>query len=233
MGVRSAIEFAADRKRMPAFDHSSIHDLTAKLGMTFPVSLLDLLKALNDLVPAGVTYDSGRFAAGNVHVSSQLYLQSDGGVSFSGQVHESGVSGDNFVLAMALLDVKDDSGNALVWVHSDTIAGQLDVGFSDKEWHDYGFNQLVKDNWDAVKNTRVEHRLHVSTDPLQVTETFIAGLFVAVGVVFASMGAANVCPDSQQWVCGWGAVGKDPNIRLTPGNPSNPPPDIAVEYYCR
>ena len=136
--VRAVVRNAVDRKRVPSFIQTSIGDLAPKLGMSYPVSLHGLLRTLNEVPPAGVTYDLGRFAAGNVHASAQLYLQSDGGMSFSGQAHESGVFGDNFTLAMALLDVKDASGNPLVFVHQDTLAGQVAIGFSDKEWHDYG-----------------------------------------------------------------------------------------------
>ncbi|MEH2001664.1 MAG: hypothetical protein V7L00_23470 [Nostoc sp.] len=202
--------------------------------MSFPISLHDLPKALNELLPAGVTYDSGRFAAGNVHASSQLFLQSDGGMSFSGQVHESGVVGDNFILAMALLDVKDASGNTLVFVHQDTIAGQLDVGFSNKEWHDFGFNQLVKDNWDAVKHTRVETRLHVSTDPLQLIETVIGGLFAAIGVVIGIISATKACPEGSHWECRPVVGGSPPSqgggLRPSPNDPNG---GVSVDIICR
>lgn len=201
VNIGAEIQNAVDRKRMPVFNPGSIRDLALKLGMSFPVSLLALPRALNDLLPAGVTYDSGRFAAGNVHASAQLFLQSDGGMLFSGQVHESGAVGDNFVLAMALLDVQDASGNTLVFVHEDTIAGQVGVGFSDKEWHNPGFNQLVKDNWDAVKRTRVETRLHVSTDPWQVTETVIGTLFAIVGAVIGGISATESCQEGSGWQC--------------------------------
>jgi hypothetical protein len=233
--VRSVIQNAADRKRMPAFSPGSMRDLALKLRMSFPVSLLDLLRTLNDLLPAGVTYDSGRFVAGYVHASAQLYLQSDGAMSFSGQVHESGVVGDNFVLAMALLDVKDASGKPAVWVHSDTVAGQLAIGFSDKEWHDYGFNQLVKDNWDAVKNTRVQTVLQVSTDPWQVTELVVIGLFIAIGTAIGGAFIVNMtkeCSENGQWRCGWRPVGGSPNAAVTPGDPGNPP-GAGLEYLCR
>ncbi len=224
--IRSVIRDAVDRKRMPAFNPGSIRDLAMKLGMSVPVSLLDLPKALNELLPAGVTYDSGRFAAGNVHASAQLYLQSDGGMLFSGQAHESGVVGDNFVLAMVLLDVKDAAGNALAFVHDDTLAGQLDVGFSDKEWHTPGFNQLVRDNWDAVKHTRVETRLHVSTDPWQVTELAIAGLVgvaVAIGGIFAVQ-----CPKGEEYKC------QEPRFVPRPNDdPNKSGIDMEIVCECR
>ncbi len=232
--VRSVIQDAVARKRMPAFNPGSIRDLALKLGLSFPVSLVDLLMTLNKLLPAGVTYESGRFASSNVHASAVLYLQSDGAVSFSGQIHESGVVGDNCVLAMMLLDFKDASGNPVVFVHQETVAGQLDVGFSDKEWHEYGFNQLVKDNWEAVKRTRIETRLHVSTDPWQVTETVIAGLFagriLAIGIVIGVILAGKSCPEGQQWKCGLRPIGSSPNERLMPGEANHS--GGGLEYLC-
>jgi hypothetical protein len=225
--IRSVIQDAVNRKRMPAFNPGSLRDLALKLGMSVPVSLLDLPKTLNELLPAGVTYDSGRFASGNVHASATLYLQSDGGMSFSGQVHESGVVGDNFVLAMALLDVKDASGNTLVFVHQDTIVGQLNVGFSEKEWHEPGFNQLVKDNWDAIKHTRVETQLHVSTDPLQLIETVIAGWYAAkllvTGVVIVVISATKACPEGSHWEC----------RPVVGGSPPNQSGGVSVDVICR
>jgi len=202
--------------------------------MTFPVSLLGLPSTLDELLPAGVTYDSGRFSADNVHASAQLFLQSDGGMLFSGQVHESGVFGDNFVLAMALLDVKDSSGNTLVFVHQDTIVGQLGIGFSDKEWHESGFNQLVKDNWDSVKHTRVETRLHVSTDPLQVVEIGALFVAIAIGVVIGSISATKACPEGAQWQCS-PVVGGSPSnqggdLRPFPNDPNG---SVSVDIHCR
>jgi hypothetical protein len=229
--IRSVIQNAADRKRIPAFNPNSIRDLSRKLRVSFPVSLIDLLKTLDELLPAGVIYESGRIAADNVHASAQLYLQSDGGVLFSGQAHESGAIGDNFILAMALLDVKDDSGNTLVFVHEDTLAGQLNVGFSDKEWHTLGFNQIVKDKWDDVKNTRVETRLHNSTDPWQVTEFTIGSLFLLAGIVIGGIFAFS-CPEGEEYTC------DDPTVRLDPpsGDPNHsnsPGVSVTTQCYCK
>ena len=105
--VQSVIQNAIDRKRVPSFDQHSIRDMALKLGISdAPLSLRKLMRALNELVPAGRMYDTGRFAAGYVHASAQVYLQSDGAIMFSGQAHESGVVGDHFTIAIALLDLK-------------------------------------------------------------------------------------------------------------------------------
>src|SRR5271157_5847970 len=97
--LRSAIADAADRKRVPAFQPGSTRDLGIKLGLSVPISAKNLITGLENLPPAGVTYDSGPLTANYVHGSATVYLQSDGLVDFTGQVHEAGVFGDNYLFA--------------------------------------------------------------------------------------------------------------------------------------
>jgi hypothetical protein len=221
LSLNSAVQTALAIKKVPAFTQGSIRDLAQQLGMAFPISVRDLITVLGGLRPASVTFDSGRIVADNVHASAYLFLQSDGGMSFGGQVHESGVFGDNFTIAMALLDVRDASGRVLVFAHSDTIVGQLGIGFSNKEWHQYGFNQFVRDNWSAVKHSRVETRLHVSTDPWQVAE-------IALGFSLGAVFIGSIF--SSRWDCGW-APSNDPNAERFGGNPNDHPPNESVSVY--
>src|SRR5690242_8145947 len=127
--LAGAVQAALVRKKMPVFKRGSTRDLAQRLGMSFPVSFHDLLGVLDNLAAASVTFDSGPLTAGFVHGSAYLFLQSDGKMAWGGKVHESGVVGDNFRFAVALLDVKDAAGNVLVFIHEDTVAGQLDIGF--------------------------------------------------------------------------------------------------------
>jgi len=142
LSLGNAIENALLRKKVTPFKSGSTHDLAQGLRMSFPVSVKDLIGVLDGLPPASITSDSGPLTAGFVHGSAYLFVQSDGGIQWGGKLHESGAVGDNFRFTVALLDVKDAAGNVLVFVHEDTLAGQLDIGFSDKEWNDPGFNQL-------------------------------------------------------------------------------------------
>src|SRR5688572_25676591 len=117
--LAEAVNFAVARKKMPLFEPGSTRDLAVRLGMQTPISIQDLIDKLNGLPPDSVTYASPRMVAGTVHGNVTIFLQSDGGMAFMGQAHESGVSGDHFLLSIALLDVKDAAGNTLVFKHED------------------------------------------------------------------------------------------------------------------
>jgi hypothetical protein len=185
---RDAFQNAVDRKLMPAFQPGSIRDLALNLGLSIPISVQDIITTLNNLPAAGVIYDSGRLSALYVHGSAKVYVQSDGLVSFWGSVHESGVVGDNYLFTMAFVDVKDTSGKTLVFVQTGNVKGQLDFGSSDDPWQRNGFEQVVMDQWDTIKNnTRIKSLLHVSTDPWQLTETVVIGLFIAAGIVIGEV----------------------------------------------
>jgi hypothetical protein len=227
----ATIKFGLERKKMPAFTPGDARDLAVQLGLSFPVSVKDLIDAIDKLPPDSVTLVSGPLTANYVHGSVQLFLQSDGGMAFTGQAHEAGVVGDNFLLAIALLDVKDASAKTLVFAHTDTVAGQYEVGFSDKNWQDFGFNQLVQDTWPAAKNTRFQAVLKAQTDPWQVTEAVLVGIFVAIGGVLVGRAIPDACKDGANWKCGWVPVG-NPNAPLIPGDQSNPP-GVGFEYRCR
>jgi hypothetical protein len=232
--VKSAIETALARKKVPPFMPGSTHDLAMKLGLSPPVSTQGLLGALDMLPAASRTYQSERLISGYVHGSATLFLQSDGATAFSGQVHESGVVGDHFVMAVALLDVRDANGNTPVFVHKDTVVGQLQIGFSDKNWNDYGGSAVIRDNWEAVRTSRIQTVLKTQTDPWQVTELVIAGLFIAVGLAIGGIfvvQSVKQCQESGQWKCGWVVTGGGPGGPMTPGDPSHPPNGgMGVEY---
>jgi hypothetical protein len=232
--LAETIQFALRRKKVPAFNLGSTRDLARQLGMASPFSIRDLIGILNNLVPASKTFDAGTFTADTVHASAVLFVQSDGAVVFSGRVHESGVVGHHFSLAIALPGVQDASGKTIAFVHPDTIVGQLEVGFSDKNWNDIGFNQEVHDNWEVIQGIRTV--LDVSTDPLQVTELALIGLFVAAGVAFGGIfigGQIKQCKENGHWVCGWQPIGS--GLAGPPGQPGEPgsPPGAGLEYVCR
>ena len=229
LSLGNAIESALLRKKVTPFKSGSTHDLAQGLRMSFPVSVKDLIGVLDGLPPASITSDSGPLTAGFVHGSAYLFVQSDGGIQWGGKLHESGAVGDNFRFTVALLDVKDAAGNVLVFVHEDTLAGQLDIGFSDKEWNDPGFNQLVKDNWEQVRRTRFDYHLHASTDPLQAVETGFVLAAIVVGAIVGSDEALQ-CPEGQHWKCGWIASGQP---QASPGDPRDPPSKSAMfECHC-
>jgi len=205
MNVREAIRQAVGRRKVPHFDPSSIHNLALQLGMSPPVSLTALLTALDSLPLATVTFSSGPLTANYVHGSAQLGLQSDGLVSFKGQVHESGLVGDNYQFVAALLDVVDSSGNTPAFVHTYRVAGQSDLlGSHDDQFQTDRKVNIVEAQWSAAKSSRVEWRLHASTDPVEVTADSVGNLFPGSGFVIGAIFESGVGGDSSDGtVCHW------------------------------
>jgi hypothetical protein len=103
-------------------------------------------------------------------------------------VHESGVVGHNYVFAAAFLDVVTSEGKTLIFASPEgTVHGTLDIGSRASDFqidgpNDPTLSKFIADNWETVKRSRVEWRLHVSTNPIAVVEAVLVGLFVAVGV---------------------------------------------------
>lgn len=228
VGLRESIKQATDVKKMPAFAPGNIGDLATKLGMSFPVSISDIVADLGKLPPSSVTFDSGPLSANDVHGSAYLFLQSDGGIAWGGSAEEKAVIGDNFRFSVALLDVRDETGRVLVFVHEDTVVGTLEPGFSTKTWNDSGINSVVAKNWESAKSSRIDFRLHASTDPLQAIEGVFEAIVVVVGAIIGGKAASDqMCPPPQQWKCGWGPV--------TSSGSSNDPrnsPGLSVDYVC-
>ncbi len=209
--VDSAIKVALDVKQVPSFKTGDLGDLASKLNLPPPVSTVALLKALKNLPNQVWTSSSGALSAGNVGASAQLGIQSDGTASFRGQVHEGGAFGDNYVLAAVFLDIKDSSGNNLAFAHSGNVAGSLDIGSQDDSFQDDGFSQLIVDNWDTAKKLHVRFSLQVSTNPFQVIETVVAGLFIGLGVLGVSLFLSD-----PQTKCQWGGPkGTGPLMQCT------------------
>jgi hypothetical protein len=189
--LKGIIQNAIDKKKVPNFQHGSSHDLAHKLGLAFPVSLRKLIIALGNLPPISVILSSGEMNAGFVHGWAQLGFQSDGLFSFRGHVHESGEVGDNFLFAVALLDVKDSAGKPLVFPQDGWVAGQLDFGPSDRDFQGDGFHESLRGQWDTARNSRFQFQLHVSTNAWQVTEVVIIGLFTLAAAAVIGYGAAK------------------------------------------
>jgi hypothetical protein len=227
--LADAINVARFRRRVPPFVEGSTHDLASKLGLASPISVQNVIGALDDLLPAGATFTSGSLAAGNVHASASLYVQSDGSFAFAGRVHEFGAFGDNFLLTVTMLDVKDAQGRAMTLAHADTVVGELEVGFSNKDWHTFGTVPIIERQWEQARTSRVTFTLHVATDPWQVTEGIIVGVLVAVGSVFLAHEVLT-CPEGEEKVCGWTVTGGP--TRPQPGEPDNPPSGGSATYHC-
>jgi hypothetical protein len=197
--IRNDIAWALEAGRIPAFA-GGMRGVGLKLGLTSPMSLRAMDNLLN---PASHVFSSGERVAGNVHGWADLGIQSDGLLSFRGHVHEAGVVGDNYFFGAALLDVKDSAGNTMVVTQFGYVEGSSTPGWSgDDAFQNDAANQLLKDQWDTAKNSRVQFTLHVSSNPFAVTLTVIEGLLVLVGVVVTGYGGSR---------CDWSYGKTDPN----------------------
>ncbi|MEA2719382.1 MAG: hypothetical protein QOJ39_1246 [Candidatus Eremiobacteraeota bacterium] len=194
--IRGTVANAVSRKRMPAHQAGSTRDLAFRLRMTAPISVAALIEAVNGLPAAAIVFNSGDLGPSTVTGSVQVGLQSDGTASISSHVRESGAIGHNYVIATALLDVVDSNGNALVFVHEGTVHGTFAIGKRDDDKQTDGSNPLIASQWETVKTSRVQHRLHVSTDPIDAVESVVPALFaaaVAVGVVLFAADPKTRC----------------------------------------
>jgi hypothetical protein len=227
--LANAIEVARSRRRVPPYVEGSTHDLAGKLGLASPISVNRVIGALGDLLPAGATFTSGAMEAGFVHASASLYVQSDGSFAFAGRVREAGAVGDNFLLTVTLLDVKDTQGRAMTLAHADTVVGQAEFGFSDKNWNTFGTVPIIADQWEQARTSRVTFTLHVATDPWQVVEGVIIGVLAGLGLVFLAHSVLT-CPEGEEKVCGWTVTGGP--TRPQPGEPDNPPSGGSATYHC-
>jgi hypothetical protein len=199
--LRQSIATALDTKKVPAFTQGSVRDLGVKVGLTSPISVRNLMNVLGGLPPAVFTINSGSVSTpGGVTGSAQVGLQSDGAASFRGSVSNPGPGGINYVFALALLDIKDSSGNTLVFANSGSMFNAVE-GSSDS-WQQDGFNQLIADNWDAAKASRWKATLEVSDNPFQDIVSVIVQSLAYIGVA-----AVFIFSGSGAWQCRWTSDG--------------------------
>jgi hypothetical protein len=88
--------------------------------------------------------------------------------------------------------IKDPAGNVLAFASPSSgnkVTGQGDIFASTdshtSEWQVDGFSQLIADQWDAVKTSTVDFKLHVNTNPLEAV-----GDLLGIGLVLLGSGIA-------------------------------------------
>lgn len=207
--IVEAIAVARDRKQLPAFSAGNIGNLATELGLAVPVSISEIMRVLNELPPAVVTINVSEVSTpGGVSGYGQIGLQSDGGASFRGTVVNPGGGGINYVYAVTLLDVRDESGKLLVFANS----GNLFNAFSGSStsFQQDAFSDLIADNWDAAKTSG--YYAYIWDDD-NVWEDIATALVEALAVV-ATAGIVLIIP-------GGGGSGEDPYCTWGSGpNPS-------------
>ncbi len=144
-----------------------------------PISVRKLIGELNQ---DSHIFPTWNFDGGYISAWTQVGLLADGTGSFRGHVHDSGPVGYNYVVTTALLDVKDQSGNTLVFVHPGSVHGTVDIGSRDDDWQDDSFGCLVAENWDLVKTSRTWSGIHTSSDVLDVIEHVVLGMLIGLAI---------------------------------------------------
>ena len=154
------------------------------------------IRALTNLPPKTVVFDSGPLSSGTAHGNCQLSINSDGFWSFKGEAHENGIVGDNYVIGLALLDLKDSVGATFAAIHGGTVHGTLAPGEEDDKWEgvrgfegDCGFDQRIADQWDIVVNSGTRSTMHTATNAGDVIGAVFEGIIIgAVAIFLASPG---------------------------------------------
>jgi hypothetical protein len=202
LSLARTISEAVDRKRVPAFRRGDVGNLATKLGLTHPVSIQNLIRTLDNLPPAIVTLNIDTVQTpGEVSASGQIGLQSDGTASFRGNVNNPAWGdGINYVYAVALLDVKDASGNVLVFAHPGNLFNLVQA--SSSNFQQNGFNELIRDNWDTAKTSRYHATLLVSDNVLEhivsgITEAL--GVLIVAAIIIFTPGGDDDGPSGCQW----------------------------------
>jgi hypothetical protein len=170
-------------------------------------------KLIGELTQDSHVFPTWNFDGGNITGWTQLGLLGDGTGSFHGHFHDSGPTGYNYVVTTVLRDVKDQAGNTLVFAHSGSVHGTVDIGSRDDDWQDDSYSCVVAQNWDLVKSSRTWSGIHTSTDPLDVIEHIVAGMLIGLAIDAFVLFGAGVAAGAV--VCAWqAATGKGAGIDL-------------------
>lgn len=202
------ISSALDRKQVPSFRPGDVGDLATKLSLASPVSIAKLITTLDNLPPTVVTINIDPISTpGGVTASGQVGLQSDGAASFRGTANNPNAGeGINYLYAVALLDVKDPSGNVVAFSASGNLFNLLES--SSSTFQQDGFSQFIANNWDAAKTSRyhaiIEASDNIFEDVVAVITEALAVVLTA-GIILAIPGGDGP-PD---YSCQWANTGND------------------------
>jgi hypothetical protein len=185
-----AISDAVDRRKVPAFRPGDIRDLAIKLGLVFPVAVSTIIRTLANLPPAVVTIDITEVETpGGVSAVGQVGLQTDGDASLRGWVtNPNAGQGINYVYAVALLDIKDDSGKVVTFSKSGNLFNLIQAS-NDTFQEDVSTEYIAK-NWDIAKKTR-SHAVIIASDNILEDTAAIVGEAL---LVVATAGVIMIIP---------------------------------------
>jgi hypothetical protein len=207
LSIKHALAAALARKQVPDFKGGDLGDLAHQLGLERPITATQLLAALEALPTAVVTLRLPDVQTpGGVTATGALGLQADGMWSFKGHVHNPS-GGIDYVYTATLLDVKDADGKMPVFFQSDSLFNEFTS--SDGDFQKDGFSELVAEQWDAAKRSRLYAYLWDEDDPGdQLLET-LSGIAIVIGGALGG-GAALVSapgpddtPADNTPICSW------------------------------
>jgi hypothetical protein len=126
-------------------------------------------------------------------------LNSAGGWSYKGHLHNSGFVGYGVSIASAL-HFKDAANRLPAFAEQTHLGGTTSADSRDHDIEQAGFNSIIRENWDTIRYTGMTTRLEVDTtigDVLELISTAVVVLIVAlVGhtIYLLASGQAKVCP---------------------------------------
>lgn len=182
----------------------SARGVAQSLQLASPISL----RALMDK-PVSVIFETGEISAGDVSGWAQLGLLSNGFWSFRGHLHDSGtIFGDKYALVVALNFV-DSSGNALAVQQEGALGGGVTGGSRDVDWQQDGFDPVIAENWNRIRELGITARLEVGPDIGQIVAGIFAGLatgLIAVGIIILATGGKGT-------KCDWEGEGSGVDLK--------------------
>src|SRR5690242_2765304 len=134
-----------------------------------------------------VTVPSGELSDGTVSGSATLVIQQDGFVNYQGHVHNDGLLGGNYLMAIWFPDARDDQGNTVTFIYENRIAGTLGGGDSrDGDWDvsgpsDPALKQLIIDTFGQFDSSP-EANLQFESDLRIDLETLFLGTLADLGI---------------------------------------------------
>ncbi len=178
--------------------------LALAAALPCPISSpVSVTKLIAELQQDSFIFPVWNFGGGYFTGWTQLGLCADGTGSYRGHAHDSGPVDYDYTVATVLLDVKDQSGNNLAFVHSGTVHGTVEAWASrDDNWQTDSLSCVVADNWSAVQTSRTwSHILNTQIDPVGVIAAVLEAIPIALGVTGLALFGGGIA--STNWTCQW------------------------------
>lgn len=177
-------------------EHSfDVRDPAEKVLMKPPILVLALIKRLDPETKV-ISWDN--LKVDSVTASAELGISSSGHWSFKGSAHQGGAWSHKYVFAMAFTSTDPASRENIVVANEGSLYGSFSPGERDDNWEQNGYNSIIADSWNIIKDSEVTSRLHTSdstwTDIGGIVEGIFAGVVIGgIIIMTASGGSDNRC----------------------------------------